>query len=134
MISIVTLDGTVHTILREAAIESKVIRNTLDAAEAGTDETIPVAVTDADWHHLAAFLTMLHSHAEVAPIVRIERPLKKKAPKTVIDIRDSGIPQWALEFIDSIPMGPKLLDVLEAAQALQIQRYGARSLFSLARV
>lgn len=128
MISIVTRDGTEHSITKEAALESNVIRDTIEAAGDDSTEAIPVDATDADFHYIATFMAKCHEQSGTNPFVSILRPLPKRENLT-IDIRDSNVPEWALEFIDSIPMGPRLLDVLEAAQTLKVHKYDFVFLF-----
>ena len=123
MISIVTLEGTTHALPKAVAVRSLAIKNILEAGGSDADDTpIPVSVSDADFDFGEKFLTLAHAERLTNPFVRIERPLKIAASNTVVSIVDSGVPAWASEFVDTIPFASKIVDVIDAANTLQIKQ------------
>ena len=73
-------------------------------------ESIDANVSTAVLIKLVKFL----ANSRVNPIIQIARPLKSRR------LQDSGVPEWAVEFIRSIPLGPFLLDVMEGAQLFRM--------------
>mmetsp|Transcript_20656 Transcript_20656/g.24260 ORF Transcript_20656/g.24260 Transcript_20656/m.24260 type:complete len:198 (+) Transcript_20656:21-614(+) len=104
-----TQEGTEYK-LESALFKSSGLVNTLLQDEEGSDEIPLPGVKDSEFQRIVSYL----KQNKEEPLVQIERPLKST------NLTESGVPAWANEFIKAVPMDGAIVDLIEAADTLQL--------------